>query len=228
VNVHGESLYVPLTGQASLYETNRNDDAQELADAIARHELPLYGSRALTPQELNSFTKGCVAPAQPGAPAADFNQNNLSDVEEWHGNPATSAVLTQYLPFVDFAYFMELHRGWYAPPVSGTGAGRYVIAERSRLLTADAGDFVAVEYDNPGTSGFSRECSRFRDKDFEVLSAASESLQGFDFARFAASPSEGPAGPGFSGMNHHSQYKCVVVVAGSRRRCSARRCAITR
>ncbi len=185
---------VPAGTALALYETDRNDDQGLVEQAVANGDLPAYGpgGRPLLAKEMNTLTKACASGQ------ADFNENGLADVNEWHGNTALGAMQPYLRPFVDFAYFVELHRGWYE-------GGSYHIREKSRLATAPEGERIAIGYPT-GTSESWRACSRQRDSDYVVLAAAGKSLQGLDFARAGAD------GSGWMGMNHHSQFKCIRVV----------------
>ncbi len=193
----GGTYEIPLmpTGTTlALYETDRNDDQVLVDQAVQGGALPAYGAggRPLLAKELNTLTKACVSGQ------ADFNENGLADVNEWHGNTALSAVQPYLRPFIDYAYFLELHRGWY-------DGGAYHIREKSRLDDAPAGLGVDLVYP-PAANDFWRTCSRLRDSDYLTLAAAGRSLPGLDFARAGAD------GSGWMGMNHHSQFKCVRVV----------------
>lgn len=185
---------VPAGTRLALYETDRNDDQALLDQAVLNGALPPYGAggRPLLAKELNSLTKACVSGQ------ADFNENGLADVNEWHGNTSLSAVQPYLRPFIDFVYFIELHRGWYQD-------GAYHIREKSRLANAPAGLRIELGYP-PSSNDYWRACSRYRDSDYMILATAGKSLQGLDFARFGAD------GSGWMGMNHHSQFKCVRVV----------------
>jgi hypothetical protein len=216
-NDRGEKKVIPvvpggggvLADGLPLYETVRNDDATALARAPL---VPAYG-RALLAQELNGLTKACVTEN------ADFNDNKVSDVEEW-GRPggAQEEQSKPMPPYADlapafelytrFSYFLELHRGWYAEdvdPASPGGAAipSYHIAERDRLVAK--GEFplrYAASPDGTYTSDLWQDCRRSRDAWYDDSQPATT----MDFAS-ASRP-----GPGWMGMNHHSQFKCVQVI----------------
>ncbi len=184
-----------------LYETDRNDDAALLAQQISIGKLPAsYGpsGRQLTPPELNSLVKYC------GHESADYNENGLADVNEWQDNPNLGTVKATFRGFAPFVYFGELHVGWYEPPTSGTGPGRWHVKERSRLTGATPGAGVEMVF-APDAGEHGRICDRQRDTDSAL---AGVDRNGVDFTRFP------PAlDAGFAGMNHHSQFKCVQVAA---------------
>lgn len=199
-NERGELKVVPLA-VASLYETDRNDDQVALTQAQSLGKLPdSYGDggRALTAAELNSFTKYC-ADTQ-----ADFNENGLADTSEWQANPDLTAVKAAFKPFAPFVYFGELDEGWFEPGVNGA-PGTWRVKERSRLTTASSGD--AVGFAGPADAGdFWRQCDRMTDSTWQTAVLTGSPQQNFDFARF------GPDDGGWSGMNHSSQFKCVIAV----------------
>ncbi|MEL6180033.1 MAG: hypothetical protein AAFS10_13825, partial [Myxococcota bacterium] len=166
------------------------------------------------------------------------NDNGVSDVSEWHlmdassvsdEDPEVSALKATYL---QFAYFTELHQGWYERD-PGAEHGRYIIQERSRCE-----DSFPLGYD-AADGDYWRQCTRNRDSHFDALSGAA--MIGFDFAHYSCNeeaetcalpapitemstvgeiPPHGlcevalpPADGQWRGMNHHSQFKCAVIDA---------------
>ncbi len=200
-NDRGQPMNVPLS-PLELYETDRNDDAALLAQQVAIGKVPAsYGAtgRQLTPAELNSFTKYC------SNETVDYNENGLADVNEWQGNPNLGQVKTTFRGFAPYAYFGELHRGWYeAPAGGGSGPGTWHVQERSRLAGAAPGAGVELAY-APDAGAYGRSCDRLVDSDFF---APSVDRNGMDFASFAPSYDAG-----YAGMTHHSQFKCVQITA---------------
>lgn len=184
-------LDVPL----SLYETDRNDDDQIFNALWSQRGLPSYGaSDHVTAASVNRLTKLCHHPR------ADYNDNGVPDVEEFEGSDLAPGFRADQRPFNVFSYFAELHTGRYEPPTSGV-YGRYRIEEKSRLTTALETERVAIEF-APADPTHWRECSVLRDSAATTQSPA----VGMDFAKHADTGA-------FTGMHHHSQFKCVVVDA---------------
>lgn len=192
-------------GALPLYESVANDGGPR----TSQQALPLYGTgasaRSLAPAELNSFTKACVSSI------ADHNGNGLADVAEWAQLPDKQIAtvpsddpLSEYLPlYTRFSYFTELHTAAFTAPESRSGGivGTYTITERKRT---GAGSAAVVNVVGDPTSGSSywRSCQRKRDAGYLDGSPAVT----YDFASVSL-PSAS-----WSGMNHHSQFKCVVGV----------------
>ncbi|MCK5688083.1 hypothetical protein KAI87_02375 [Myxococcota bacterium] len=202
----GQTYPVDLGDTVSLFETDRNDDAVLLNRAIGDGKLPAYGEdgRYLDVKELNSLTKACTDDL------ADYNENGLGDLTEYHTTPDVSVVKPTFKPFVDFTYFIELSRSWYEAPADGATLGTYHIAEKSRKIDANTGLGMAVKYDagEPGNDHWS-ECTIWQDSDYLSRKDAGEELTGMDFARFDAD------GENWSGMVLHSMYKCIEIVAST-------------
>ncbi len=193
----GTSVATSPGGSLPLYESVANDGGTRSAE----QQLPMYGTRALASEELNSLTKACMSAK------ADHNGNGLYDVAEWEqmGPPATTSELGDYLPmYTRLSYFLELHTAWFTGTRSENGAsfGTYIIQERTRAKTTD-GLAIAITAD-PGPGGeYWRQCDRKRDSGY-VEGAPGTT---FDFA------SIGLPSTNWTGMNHHSQFKCVVGVS---------------
>lgn len=198
-NDSGESKEVILPQPVGLYEPERLDDPELLADALAQGVLPAYPGRTLRAEELNTLTKACVWKATPEE-KADFNQNGIEDVDEAHLDPALDAPTDPLSPLYDFTYFIELQRGWYEPARSAEGWGRYVIAERSRQsqATGPAGRLALAPAPEDG-GDYWRVCERQVDTGFVP------GRPGFDFASYADAS--------WGGSGHHSQFRCLRVVA---------------
>ncbi len=189
-------------GLLPLYESVANDGGTRAAD----QSLPTYGSgtgaRTLTPVELNSLTKACINSK------ADHNGNGLADVAEWEKMvpPTTTSGLGDYLKmYTRLSYFLELHSAWFTGTRSQEGAsvGTYTIEERKRVASSDGtGVGIIADTSQQNTEDW-RTCDRKRD------SVYSDNAPGttFDFAS-ASLP-----GADWTGMNHHSQFKCVAGVS---------------
>ncbi|MEM6732701.1 MAG: hypothetical protein AAF658_14170, partial [Myxococcota bacterium] len=133
---------------------------------------------------------------------------------------------------LQFSYFTELHRGWYAPPSDGSPDGRYIIEERSRCDSE-----FPLAYPEPTDSW--RGCVRNRHAEFN----ANRGRPGFDFARWNCDAESGtcpelplpfntpvhdetgwcaagltlpPSDGEWRGMLHHSQFRCTQVVPPNR------------
>lgn len=201
-NESGQELTIPAGG-ASAYESDRNDDQDLLDQAVAAGDLrlpPYPEGRALKAEELNSLTKACVSVD------ADYNHNAVEDINECEGT-GLGAGYEVYEPFVDFSYFMELHRGRFEP-VSGD-AGNYYIYEKSRTRTEDGWRVPLVyppDLNNPEKQVYWRDCTLKRDS---VYGGSGANKQGLDFGQFAEDTSD-PANPWY-GMNHHSLFKCLHI-----------------
>lgn len=215
VNVVGEELSVSLNAPTILFESERNDDVAAMARATSEAgtpELPEVGARYLRVEELNAFTKVCAGVT------ADFNDNGVSDVEEYQeldpmSVPASRAALRPFLPF---GYFLELYRGYYVAPTGGETAGHFRVVERSRAESATRAvplvypDGVAQEPDPAGgladiDAEYWRSCSRFQDPDYAADSTGGSVPTTHDFARLDDTSV-------WTGANHHAQFKCIQVV----------------
>jgi len=198
VNEAGERRTVPLQQPLPLFESDRNDDDTLLAITWQVKGLPAYGADGSIPgaRELNRFTKLCHDPR------TDYNDNGVADVDEWNGHPRSPTVRPEQAPFNEFAYFVELHTGRWIPPTAGSSHGAWEIAEKSRLAApapeARPGH-VMISYPAED-GGHWRTCDVDRDPRYGQIANA----VGMDFAAHSD-----PA-PGWSGMNHHSQFKCMV------------------
>jgi len=193
----GNEHPVPLADVAGLvedlplYESARNDGAP------ASMAPDPYGGSELPPEVLNSLTKACVARTQ------DYNDNGISDVNEWYAVPLGSRATRNarleeyYTAYARFSYFFELYDGWFESP------GSYRIKERKRaddgMAIAD-GSGIALQYPT-GADEHWRTCERHVDADF---TGSPKSRAGGDFTDPAS---------GWPGMTHHSQFKCVEVLS---------------
>lgn len=193
-----------VTG-VELFESERNDGAPGTSP-------PVYGTAptdaAFLPSQLNSLTKACVAAS------GDFNHNNVSDVaESQQSAPSVGAGLaTLYTVYTQFGYFLELHEGWFVSaqaddpgtPQDESLVGTYVIAERPR----SAGNFrgVPVTWPVPAQM-YWRSCERWTDTLYSTggENGNVDTRVGGDFTTPAINT------PAWRGMDHHSQFKCVLV-----------------
>lgn len=181
-----------------LLETQRND-VPGMPTAAAR--APVYGTgglgRLLEASELNSLTKYCVDLL------GDFNHDGIEDIEETQETPTDLGTTTDdQRRLRSFSFFGELQRAYYQS--SGSGAGKLVIAERSRC---DAGSFSlaydanADTYDAAKPETYWRTCSVNRDPIFDEATPK----PGTDFAQWSCSnatgtcKTPGPAHPTLTG-----------------------------
>lgn len=178
--VHEVALEVALP----LYESVRNDGGPGT-------EHPAYGEQTLPAAALNSLTKACVSTV------GDFNDNGVPDVSEWDGSELGAdldwnAKLAGYFAeYARFAYYLELHDGWY----EAGDAGSLRIVERQR--GASDGRGVPVAYP-VGADDYWQSCPRHIDIDYD---SDAVSRAGGDFS---ALPD--------AAMMHTSQFKCVRVL----------------
>ena len=217
----------------ALYESPRNDDQRALSGSL-ESDVPTYddaagNGRRMRAEELNPLTRACVSTT------ADHNNNQVADVNEWHGMRVAGAEADRII-FNQMSYFMELHASYFVSTGPVT-PGRYHIVERSRC----AGEGFPFGY--PGAGSWWRSCARSRDTGWDP-DAEGAGRFGFDFAQYGCGAStEGcplpppptqeapgddkplydicdgdlplpPADGVWRGMNHHAQFKCVVVGGG--------------
>lgn len=173
-----------------LYEENKRDNQGLLDDD---NNAPAYGQTALRASEVNSLTKICVSAV------GDYNANGVPDIEE-HDTHAVSTqpgwqpdVTSLFQAYARFGYFVELHRGWYEN-------GAYYIQEKQRGPSAGIDWKLPITY--AGDATFWNQCDRRTDSAFDPDAPAI----GMDFARYNGAPHDAT-------MFHHSQFKCVQVVA---------------
>ncbi len=196
-------LEVPLSTPLPLFEPERNDDQGLIDDEISQGRLPRYGGRALRAEELNALTKACVT-RRTREEHADFNVNAVEDVDEGHDDPLFMPTpANPLLAFSNFAYFIEIYRGWYESPVGGALHGAYVIREKSRSLSEPEPGLLLPLMQDPAEGGdYWRQCVRARDPDYRPGKA------GFDFAKYQTRTSSA-----VFGFGHHSQFRCLRVVS---------------
>ena len=213
---------IPGLDILALYEPAHLDDQQVDAHFL----LPRYPTagtgrgRRLGPAKLNPLTKYCTLDG-------DFNGNGIADIGEWHHQAATVPGAEYLEPFVAFAYFAELHRGWYQEPANDQHPfGHYVIREKGRGHDQPTDDRVPVVYDahyelahgaqDEEQIGWLDECPVWVHPDYVPGMADAVTM---DFALW------GPPEPSvdfaftspphvqqWDGMNHHSQFRCVHIV----------------
>ncbi|MFO0726360.1 MAG: hypothetical protein U1E65_21420 [Myxococcota bacterium] len=202
VNDALQSLDVTLPTPKALYEPERNDDQGLLDDEVVQGHLPRYG-RNLKAEELNALTKACVN-RRTREEHADFNLNNVEDVDEGHDDPAfMDTPGNPQGSFSNFAYFIEAYRGWYEAPANGELYGAYVIREKSRSTSEpDPGLLLPLVQDPAEGDEYWRLCVRARDPDYMPAKA------GFDFAKYTTVTSST-----VFGFGHHSQFRCLRVVS---------------
>lgn len=208
------------------------DSESLLASQVSNGGFPnLAGGRPPHANELNPLTKSCVSAS------ADFNGNNIADVEEWSGHgQAKLDALSQIA--IKFSYWIELHRGWYAKvpvpktipepaplplgatpvdmsggatptkPPMGPPTGVYFIAEKSRQLGAPAGAQTALIEPTTTSQGYWRQCKRQVAADYDAAVQNGLTTIGFDFAEWSSYSKDFG-----QGMTHHSQFHCAVIAA---------------
>mgnify|MGYP007049770365 FL=1 len=204
-NTKDQQRTVSLNPALWLYESQRNDEQGLLDDAYHATPplLPAYPGRRLKAEELNSLTKVCVSPSENGQ-VVDFNDNGKDDVDEWQKDPSMADPANPIKGLAEWAYFLELYRGWYEPPAEGEAAGRYHIAEKSRLSGAADGMRLELNYGAlPPGKDYWRQCDLKADADLSADKNA-----GMDFEQYAAEPQ-------WAGMNIASQFKCLKLIATS-------------
>jgi hypothetical protein len=189
------SLTTKFPGGLPLYESAPNDGFT--GDAPAPYGGVLNG------KVLNALTKGCVDPI------ADYNGNGTPDVSEGSTTPigeafrydhgTNAALASYYAAYEEYAYFLELHNGWYEAPTSGRGPGVYRIQERVRTASGPGG--VALDA-LVGEEPFWNACPRHIDAAYADKEQAVRI--GGDFSK---------VGGAWGAMTHHSQFKCVQIVA---------------
>ncbi|MFN3200492.1 MAG: hypothetical protein ACE366_18985 [Bradymonadia bacterium] len=223
----GEDLDCDLR-PVGLYETVRNDDVVELGRSA---DVPTFAAggvgRDLRPEELNTLTKACVSTI------ADYNDNEIADVNEHHDTAPPAALDSALQPFLELSYFVELHTSYYEAPGNNEVYGAYVISERSRCSAGFPVGYAESE------GSYWRSCMRNRDVDYTEDGDALTPV-GYDFARFSCDSAEGscdtptpvtgdgpddevvphdlcsvpaPADGIWRGMNHASQFRCAVITA---------------
>lgn len=198
VNEAGQAKEIPLSDPLELYETDRNDDPAILAVHWSRKALPGYyqDGNIVQAKDLNRFTKLCHDPR------ADYNDNGVPDVSEWSDHPLGPAMRPEQRPFNHFSYFMELATGHYEAPVGGRMHGTWVIREKPRVGPGTA-SLPAIALSYPVEMGtYWRHCEVRRDPQWDKVQVP----VGMDFAVYSP-----PGNPAFTGMNHHSLFKCIVV-----------------
>jgi hypothetical protein len=212
-----------------LYEDAELDSDEAIAADLLRFPRHAHGGvgRSLTAAELTPLTRLCTADG-------DFNSNGVADVEEGHGLDPGTSLTARELAFMDFGFYLELHRSWYEErPLETYGA--VVIAERSRCDDESADVPFPLSYSAASGDDYWRSCTRNRRADFDVDRPA----PGYDFARWSCDDTDGscaelppptdevvgsaipahglcdavlpPEDGVWRGMNHHSQFRCVVL-----------------
>ncbi|MCB9644964.1 MAG: putative metal-binding motif-containing protein [Myxococcales bacterium] len=158
----------PLNPPVSLVETDRNDGLNEQIKlpVYTENQVPLpknigtfctqdsncdtntkevcylghcVSGRRFRPEEINTFTKACVA-------GLDLNDNQLDDASETpNSQPSPS---TEFAPLLKLAYFIELHYGDYLPNYvtpDGQTLNVWRITERGRTGPADNPSFLPLK-----------------------------------------------------------------------------------
>lgn len=195
-----EALLAP--GPLPRYEPVGLDEQDAVDDD---RFIPIFGEGKPAPAELNPLRKFCATAD------ADFNGNGRSDVREHGGSEAR---FNWMQPFLRISYFGELHQARFAD-------GTLTISEVPRC--ADG-----FPFDYQGAGNHWRECERRRPATYL------RNTPGFDFGEWSCEAGAGscpgltaaelnPAGEAivtacsgapsgrFTGMNHSSQFQCVLL-----------------
>ncbi len=158
-----------------LYEIWERDDQNELENDTSAPAYQNGGTgRVMRAEELNSLTRACVNEN------ADFNGNAKADMREWHGGMDSAGLSSEEAIYLEFSYYIELHRGFWQPRPDSVVLGQYVIQERPRCDS----DFV-LGYASSSHSHW-RACTRSRDLDYDASDAIPDF--GMDFARWSCDP----------------------------------------
>jgi hypothetical protein len=174
------------TRTVPLYESVRNDDrdrlnqeTQTLAPAYAFDTNGATMGRRLRAEEVNALTRACTV-------SGDYNDNEVSDLAEWHGLPDLEGDAAL---FAEFSYFVELANGYYADNAA-PGPGRWVIEERARCGSVPAHEAIPFAYpDDEGA--YWRQCTRSRDATFDPTDGPDTPDFGMDFARWSCPAAKG-------------------------------------
>jgi len=198
VNEAGQGKDFSLTTPLPLYESDRNDDDQILQSVMRQRGIPQYGpDRDITAAELNRLTKLCFSPK------ADYNDNGVADTEEYADHALAPSFRPDQAPFNQYSFFAELNYGSFQPSTPGSLTGKYVIAEKTRLDDPGtaATEKEPVTYE-PTDGAYWRTCEVRRDAAWNTLNPPI----GMDFTKAYT-----PGDSSWTGMNHHSQFKCVEI-----------------
>lgn len=217
-----------------------NDDLdQDSVLGLNDTSYPALGMRKLFAADLNATTKACVSLE------GDFNANGIEDLIE--AQPRERAdmpgvvVSDEDVLFGAVAHFVELHTSRYVAPGAGSGPGRYLVEERSRCDQS-----FPLSY-QVGRDSYWTACTRRRRADYVAADArlASDFGQFGCASDSGTCPLQAPVTTGSSldadavvdhdlcalraagmlplanepwlGMNHHSQFQCGRIAAGTSR-----------
>ncbi|MDD9935796.1 MAG: hypothetical protein OXT09_19450 [Myxococcales bacterium] len=178
----GAGHVVALEEDLPLYEIEALDDQNRLE---LNDKIKPYGGIKPSAHALNSLTKACVDTI------ADYNGNDVADLEEWdtYDEPVQLWSLFEELStYTRFAYFSELHTGWFEGDEGTPNRGSYHVRERSRLnsgnpLGVPVHYFETIEADDVRWYEHAehwRRCDRQTDAAFTSDMPA----RGMDFARY--------------------------------------------
>ncbi len=164
----------------ALYETTRNDDQSELAKATTAYAYAQGATgRKLVAAEANGLARVCVQ-------SADYNDNGLTDIREWHGLQNPGSLTADQAILAQFGYYAELHRSWIEDGPESTAIDQLVIQERSRCEPG-----FPLHYGASTTSGYWRECTRSRASTFDRTDGQTGPDFGLDFARWSCDATKG-------------------------------------
>ena len=222
----------------TLFEADKldSDDAITLDDT----NFPLYGGRKLAASEVNALTKACVSENGDFNLNGVEDLREEQSVERTRINGLTFTSDEEFV-FHSMAHFLELHRTRYVRPARAGEAGRYVISERSRC---DAGADFALGYtrgeywrqcSRSRRATWDQSALSYNGYDFAkwgcsaqpsgTCAIESPPLTGMDTDNdrvedhgLCDNRAAGllPLGnTPWRGMNHHSQFQCVVLKGAS-------------
>lgn len=191
-----DSSYVDSDGPACT----RSRDCGAGEECRQKHCTAVHSLRAAA---LNPLTKYCHSVL------TDYNDNGVADVEEWAERPTNRG--EERRVFNSFAYFAELHTGYWEPSHTASSTGAFVITERKRVAKS-SGAYTALTYTDASPDAHWRNCTVRRDVEWDKF----EHPIGMDFASFEANLGAylvDDAVPMWRGMNHHSQFKCLTITS---------------
>ncbi|MEQ9498064.1 MAG: hypothetical protein RIT81_14430 [Deltaproteobacteria bacterium] len=200
-------------------------------------QFPNLGARKLKAVELNALTKACASVE------ADFNLNGTTDLLEQQPLNRTQlpGSTDAELLFRAAAFFVETHAGYYQAPGAGAGPGVYVVEERSRCgddfplgYQVNEGYWRGCERRrNPSFDGLTPTASRVT-MDFAQFGCADgtgscdvapplttgtstdgDNVVDHDVCALRAAGQYPIADVPWRGMNHHNQFVCAQIGAGT-------------
>lgn len=193
-NEYGETKEIRLDEPVSLYESLRNDDDDLLQAFWQSYGLTPYLESRIQARFLNRFTKACHAVD------VDYNDNGAADYKESKDQPRSATLLTEQQIFNDYSYFLELHSGGYE---DAGDLGTYRIKERLRAGAEGTAARIKFSPDDANRD-YWRSCTVLPDQGWDDEDARKVSMD-------LAGAEDVATGGTFRGMNHHSQFKCLLI-----------------